>query len=101
MNIKVGGLYKVKSWEEMEREYGLDGYGAIHVPFGFPASMRYLCNKIVRIKEIEKTKYHSEIIDLIIVEGEENRWFSKKMFEPLYSLKDMLKDKNLLKGERL
>ena len=85
----------------MEREYGLDEYGAIYVPFDFTASMRYLCNKIVRIKEIKKTKYHSEIIDLIIVEGEENWIFSEKMFEPLYSLKDMLKDKNLLKGERL
>lgn len=39
MKFKVGDVVKVKSWEEMEEEYGLDENGWIDVPYSFTSQM--------------------------------------------------------------
>ena len=50
MKIEIGKKYLVKSWEEMEKEYGLDECGYINVPAAFVPSMRRFCKTIVTIK---------------------------------------------------
>ena len=35
-----------KSWEEMEKEFGLARYGAIFCKFSFAETMKHLCNTI-------------------------------------------------------
>lgn len=41
--IKPGSIVKVKEWEEMETEFGLDEWGGIDCTFAFMKSMKTLC----------------------------------------------------------
>lgn len=49
MKIIVGKKYKVKSWEKMERQYGLTRYGYIDTPACFVSEMKKFCGKVVTI----------------------------------------------------
>ena len=40
----------IKSWEQMEKEYGLNSYGAINCKYTFTKEMKYLCNTIITIE---------------------------------------------------
>lgn len=44
MKFKVGDRVQFKSWEEMEKEFGLDTYGNIRCASSFTPVMKYLCN---------------------------------------------------------
>lgn len=49
MNIQVGKKYLVKSWEQMEKEYGLTYSGQINTPCVFVRQMKKYCGNIVTI----------------------------------------------------
>lgn len=57
MNFKPGDRVQFKSWEEMEKEYGLDKDGDI-TPCGgeisFVRSMRFLCGAFATVESINK-----------------------------------------------
>lgn len=95
MNITVGGQYRVKTWEEMEEEYGLNETGNINVPFVFIPSMKYLCNKVVKVVSIDSVRRSYGYTDKILVENEDWK-FSKEMLKPFNVLKNILEEKNLL-----
>ncbi len=95
MNITVGGYYRVKTWEEMEEEYGLNESGNINVPFIFIPNMKYLCNKVVKVVSIRSAHTSYGYIDKILVENESWR-FSEEMLKPFYTLRNILEEKKLL-----
>lgn len=97
MKIEVGRKYKIKQWDEMEEEYGIDGSGDIDIPFKFTKDMRYLCGEIVKIATIEKGFYYD--VPKYMVEGED--WmFSKEMFKSSAALSELLIKRKLLQGEK-
>ena len=68
MKYKIGDKVKIKTWEEMEKEFGLLDYGSGHIRILCPT--HYLnnmekelnklnCNRILTIKRIEvRQPYH-------------------------------------------
>ena len=98
MNITVGGCYRVKTWEEMEEEYGLNVYGNIDVPFIFVPDMKYLCNKVVKVVSIELIHKSCGFTNKILVQGE-NWKFSEEMLKPFCTLRNILEEKKLLYKE--
>lgn len=76
MKIEIGKKYLVKSWEEMEKEYGLDEFGYINVPASFVPSMRRFCKTIVTIKGIGMPWYN-------IIEDNDEFFWSKEMLKEI------------------
>ena len=50
--FKVGDKVRVRSWDNMEQEYGINGWGNIDVKCGFTPEMKHFCGKVVTIKSI-------------------------------------------------
>ena len=44
-------VVRIKSWEQMEQEFGLDNTGSIKIRPCFISSMKYLCDTIIYIDE--------------------------------------------------
>ena len=95
MNITVGGCYRVKTWEEMEEEYGLNEFGNINVPFIFIPDMEYLCNKVVKVVSIELVHSSYGFRNIILVQDESWK-FSEEMLKPFCTLRNILEEKKLL-----
>ena len=58
MKYKVGDKVKVRSWEEMEKQYGLDFDGDINISVCFVKSMREYCGKILTINRVCSDHYN-------------------------------------------
>lgn len=54
--FKVGDRVQFKTWEEMEKEFGVDEYGNIQC--GFTDIMKYLCGTYATISSINGTRVH-------------------------------------------
>lgn len=63
--FKVGDRVQFKSWEEMEREFGLDDDGDINIPMGFLKSMKFLCGTYATIEGLYKDSSMEVMVDLI------------------------------------
>ena len=50
--FKVGDKVRVRSWDSMEQEYGINDWGNIDVKCGFTPEMKRFCGKVVTIKSI-------------------------------------------------
>lgn len=55
---KVGQKVRVKSWEQMEREYGINSYGSIKTPSSFTREMNCFCGMIFTIKNVRSGYFH-------------------------------------------
>lgn len=74
--FKVGDRVKVRSWDSMAKEYGMDG-GSIQIPCVFVPKMRKYCGQVVTIRFISSTGRY------LIKEDNGYGWvFSEQMFEP-------------------
>ena len=52
--IKVGDKVKIRTWESMEKEYGLDGDGDINIrPCCFTTEMKQYCGKTLTVARID------------------------------------------------
>ena len=49
---KVGQKVRVKSWEQMEKEDGLNSCGSIKTPSSFTREMNWFCGMIFTIKNV-------------------------------------------------
>lgn len=65
-DIHIGDVLKIRSWEDMKFEYGVDEFGAIVSDKGvcFHEEMQYLCGRIFTVEDVEQrvgkeTKYYS------------------------------------------
>ena len=63
--FKVGDRVQFKSWEEMEREFGVDECGDINIPMGFLKSMKFLCGTYATIKGLYKDSSMEVMVNLI------------------------------------
>lgn len=52
MKFKVGDKVKVRAWDDMEKEFGLDSEGDIKCRCWFTKGMRDSCGKIVQIESV-------------------------------------------------
>lgn len=52
--FKVGELVRIRQWDEMEKEFGIDADGDIKIDVGFVSSMKPLCGKNAEIVSLEK-----------------------------------------------
>lgn len=76
MKYKVGDKVRVRSWEDMKKEYGVDRHGNISVrkDVSFVTSMKSLCGKELVIRSVLEDSY--------MVKGENWYWVDE-MFEPI------------------
>lgn len=52
--FKVGDRVRIRSWEDMEREFGIGDFGSIACKFHFTPDMRHMCGKEATIEDIPK-----------------------------------------------
>lgn len=57
MKYKIKDRVKIKSWANMEQEFGLDNYGNIKMVPVFMKGMRKHCEKVVTIKSVHLNSY--------------------------------------------
>lgn len=53
--FKEGERVRFKSWEEMEKEYGVDSFGDIKCYLDFTTEMKPFCNTYATIREIDSS----------------------------------------------
>lgn len=53
--VQPGDRVRVRSWEDMEQEYGLKLSGAIDVPFAFVDDMREYCGKEFVVTDVRES----------------------------------------------
>ncbi len=76
MKYKVGDKVRVRSWEDMEREFGLDEFGDINTEIWFAPPMKEYCGKVVEISEIVGNYYK--------IRKDKELWsFTDEMLEPV------------------
>ena len=73
---KKGDRVKVRSWESMKSEYGVDSSGAIMIPCNFMPEMRKYCGRTVIIEDVISGSRH----DSYHIKGGEGWSFSSQMF---------------------
>ena len=72
--IKVGNRVKIRDWDDMKNEFGVDSFGYINSPVSFNPSMKEYCGKIAEIIYIDK---NDNTFKLSIDDG--MWWFDKNM----------------------
>lgn len=80
MKYQIGDKVKVRKWDDMALEYGVDDDGDIKMPIYFIKEMKQFCGKIITIKEkcVDlDDEEHYEIVE----DAEQEFWFSDDMFE--------------------
>lgn len=57
MKYKVGDKVKIKTWEQMESEFGLDSDGDIPCQHNFTNLMKYFCGTVQEIIDMDTCSY--------------------------------------------
>ena len=52
--FKVGELVRIRQWDDMEKEFGTDGYGSVACNYCFIYAMKPLCGKYAEIVSLDK-----------------------------------------------
>lgn len=76
MKFKVGEKVRIRSWEDMKKEFGLNGRGDIKCEKIFVSDMKDLCGKIFTISDIKGPSVYFKEDDTTWV-------FSTDMIEPV------------------
>lgn len=106
--FNVGDRVRIRSWSDMEKEFGLNGNGSISCRCSFTKSMRSQCGKVLTIKEMHTKgsdgSYRVEFEEEAFVNSYStdmiepyNNYFSKTMT----TLAQFAKDITLSKEEKL
>ena len=48
----IGDMVRVRQWDDMERQYGIDEFGDIQVPLVFNTDMIHLCGNTYKVYEV-------------------------------------------------
>jgi hypothetical protein len=74
MQLKKGMKVRIRQWEDMEKEFGLDEDGDINCAACFTRNMKPLCGKTIEINELdfdeENNEYCSVETDFFIISGD-------------------------------
>lgn len=77
---KVGDRVKIRQWDDMEKEFGLNDFGSIKCACGFVDNMKSLCGRTATIKEIDGVDIELKFDD----ESGDTFWsYSTDMIEPI------------------
>lgn len=58
MSYKIGDRVRVREWDEMEKEFGLDPWGDIKCDHTFVKDMREYCGKVFTVRNAFSRVYH-------------------------------------------
>lgn len=84
MKFNVGDNVRVREWDDMEKEFGLDQFGNIKTPVRFVSTMRKYCGKVFTVKIATDDIYNLEDCKTLGV-----FWnFYDKTLEPVYEAKN-------------
>ena len=89
MKYKSGDKVKIRQWDDMALEFGVDDDGDIQMPVYFIKEMEQFCGKIVTIKSLNVSLDEEEYYE-IMEDTEQAFWFSDDMFEDEFD--DMFED---------
>lgn len=53
----IGDVVRIRDWEDMEQEFGLNEYGNIACRFSFTDKMRSYCGEVYTIGHIDERKH--------------------------------------------
>ena len=59
--LKVGDKVRVRDWEDMEEEFGLDRDGDIKYTPSFVTEMRKFCGKVVNVNDVAYDMYDEKL----------------------------------------
>lgn len=77
--FKVGDRVRIRQWDDMKKEFGIDRMGDIKCECCFTKRMKYLCGKVAKIEDVCDKR-----VELEIEGGHWSAWnFSTDMIEPL------------------
>lgn len=77
--IEVGDELKIRSWDDMENEFGTDDYGNIPCEGIFARCMQHICNSPFTVKRTRGVMFKFFVSE----EGSEGDWvISADMLEP-------------------
>lgn len=62
MKYKIGDWVRVRQWDDMEAEYGMDVYGNILVPLTFTDTMREYCGRWGKITCVYECSYYIDFL---------------------------------------
>lgn len=83
---EVGQKVRVKSWEQMEREYGSTD-GAINTPSSFTSDMRRFCGMVFTINYANWSGHVTYDVEAkgnkALSDELEQYWWDEEMFEPV------------------
>lgn len=81
---KVGDELRIREWDDMEAEFGIDEDGDINMPTSFMKGMRYLCGMNFTVSQIEKYGNGIRYYSYESIEKEESGWWIilEYMLEP-------------------
>lgn len=89
--FKPGDLVQIKSWDEMEKEFGLTEYGHINCRNKFIKQMRPFCGKVLTISEISNDLFGR--CNVRFVEGSPGGWnYSTDMIKHVDNIKPICCD---------
>lgn len=64
--FQVGDVVRVRSWDDMKDEFGLDVYGDINCRFRFTRAMQKMCGKLYHVSKSNKTGWVREEREYIL-----------------------------------
>lgn len=64
IKLKAGDRVRIRDWDDMEREFGLNAYGAIQCENLFTPKMRRLCGQEGRVTAIRTGVVETDIPDV-------------------------------------
>lgn len=81
-DLVIGKRYRIRQWDDMEMEFGLDERENIKVPYIFVKNMRCLCGKEATLKKINRKLV--ELGDWIDCDQLDTKWgFNADMLEEI------------------
>lgn len=83
-DIHIRDILRVRQWDDMLNEFGVDKHGKIKSLAGFPEQCKYLCGKQLTVKEIVRVDSGTRYFAIVDGEDDCTYAFSSDELEPLF-----------------
>ena len=88
--FKVGERVQFKTWEEMEKEFGVNVVGNIRTFYPFSYYMKHLCGTLITIERIDGKEIY---LKDFTAKGDASFYYSLDMIKHIESIKSFYNDK--------